>query len=113
LLWGGFLEGEEGWGRISQEVTVIRAHEMDKVWIVGYDQFFFVYTVATFRLPYVSDLGPRDCAHRIDVRKIPDTHKKGRNWTPTELYIVILIGLLPYKPTRILSPGLYKEGRNT
>jgi len=31
----------------------------------------------------LSDPVPRDCAHRIDVRKIPDTHKEGRNQTPT------------------------------
>ena len=29
------------------------------------------------------DPGPWDCAHRIDMRKIPDIHKKGRNRTPT------------------------------
>ena len=32
--------------------------------------------------PEVADPGLRDCAHRIDVRKIPDTHRKGRNRTP-------------------------------
>jgi len=31
----------------------------------------------------LSDPGPRDCAHRIDARKVPDTHKGGRNWTQT------------------------------
>ena len=31
----------------------------------------------------LSDPVPRDCPHRIDVRKIPDTHKEGRNRTPT------------------------------
>jgi len=31
----------------------------------------------------VSNPGPQDCAHRIDVRKISDTHKKGRNRTLT------------------------------
>ena len=31
----------------------------------------------------LSDPGPRDCAHRIDMKKIPDTHKEGRNWIPT------------------------------
>ena len=30
----------------------------------------------------LSDPGPRDCAHRIDVRKISDTHKEGRNCNP-------------------------------
>ena len=29
-------------------------------------------------LECLSDPGPRDCAHDIDVRKIPDTHKEGR-----------------------------------
>ena len=29
----------------------------------------------------LSDPGPRDCAHRIDVRKIPNTHKEGRDRT--------------------------------
>ena len=31
----------------------------------------------------LSDPGSRDCAHRINVRKIPDTHKERRNMTPT------------------------------
>ena len=29
------------------------------------------------------------------------------------LYFVILLGLIPYKPTRILPPGLYKGGSGT
>ena len=31
----------------------------------------------------LSDPGSRDCAHRINMRKIPYTHKKRRNRTPT------------------------------
>ena len=33
--------------------------------------------------PALSDPGPRDCAHRIDMKKISDTHKEGRNWILT------------------------------
>ena len=30
----------------------------------------------------LSDPGPQDYAHRIDMKKIPDTHKEGRNCNP-------------------------------
>ena len=30
----------------------------------------------------LSDPGPQDCAQRIDMKKIPDTHKEGKNCNP-------------------------------